>query len=240
MTIGPEQLSLILGALGFFVGLISIVVAWKLYELGQKTYLETFKLLADIKSSSHTTEVTSTHFTERLVSALVELLGRDFTSTLTTAQSKTATRVGTILGQSLTTIEPELADKIRQRVQKEISDAFATLRFETANVTRLPETITAESQISGSPKTVIAPGVPRLIKWIMEEGSKFKFLSVKFLREKVFASDPALQEALQFAIDNTLLETYEVQNPKNPGRPVTACRLNQSHPVVKDILGSRG
>ena len=75
-----------------------------------------------------------------------------------------------------------------------------------------------------------------MIEWIAELELQYRFLSAKFLREKMFSGDPAAQEALQFALDHGLLKTYKVENPKNPSWPTTACRLNRSHGMVEKIL----
>ena len=70
--------------------------------------------------------------------------------------------------------------------------------------------------------------------------AKYRFLSVKFLREKVFAGDPVIHEALQFAIDEGVLETYTQPNPKNPDWATKACRLKRDHPTVRGILSESG
>jgi hypothetical protein len=69
LTIVGLIVSLIGGALGAF----SIIVTWKLYQAGNSVNLETLKLLHQVSASSHTTEVTSTHYTERLVTGLIDL-----------------------------------------------------------------------------------------------------------------------------------------------------------------------
>lgn len=69
LTIVGLIVSVIGGALGAF----SIIVTWKLYQAGNSVNLETMKLLHQVSMSSHTTEVTSTHYTERLVTALIDL-----------------------------------------------------------------------------------------------------------------------------------------------------------------------
>lgn len=62
------------------------------------------------------------------------------------------------------------------------------------------------------------------------------FLSVRWLREKYFAGSPASQEALQIALDRSMLLTERIPNPKNPKGMTLTCRLNPDHPVVKEVL----
>ena len=92
---------LIVSVIGGVLGGSSIVVTWKLYQASMKVNLQTVTLLAEIKTSSHTTEVTSTRFTERLVGALVELLGRDVKSSLVVGHATLQERIDFVLRQAL-------------------------------------------------------------------------------------------------------------------------------------------
>lgn len=232
-------LGLIVGVIGGALGAFSIAVTWKLYQAGAKVNLQTVALLTEIKASSHTTEVTSTRFTERLVEALIETQGRDMKSSLAVGRATLAERIDSLLADALSQASPQVAEKVRGRVRLELVNAFRTMEFQTASLTRLPEPGLAESSAGGS-SAVVAPGVPRLINWIVKHEPKYNFFSVKFLREKVFAADPAVQEALQFAIDQGILEVYDQPNPRNPSWPTKACRLKREHPVVHAILGETG
>lgn len=234
-----EVLGLIVGVIGGALGAFSIAVTWKLYQAGARLNLQTVALLTEIKASSHTTEVTSTRFTERLVGALIELLGRDMKSSLVVGRTALAERIDSLLAEALSQADQPVAQKVREQVGFELAKAFRTMEFQTASLTRFPEPGLEQSSTAGS-KAVVAPGVPRLIKWIMKHKRKYDFFSVKFLREKVFAADPAVQEALQFAIDEGILEMYDQPNPKNPSWPTKACRLKREHPVVRAILGETG
>lgn len=228
-------LSLIVSVIGGALGAFSIAVTWKLYQAGTQINLQTVGLLAEIKASSHTTEVTSTHFTERLVGALIELLGRDVKSSLVVGQATLAERIDSVLAATLSHMDDDAGIKVRERVQSELARTFRAMEFQTASLARLHQPELSEQ--SASPRAVVAPGVPRLVKWILKNETSFSFFSVKFLREKVFAGDPVVQEALQFAIDEGILETYDQPNPKNPAWPTKACRLKRDHPIVRGILG---
>jgi hypothetical protein len=196
--------------------------------------LQTMTLLSDIKASSRTTEVTSTRFTERLVGALVELLGRDVKSSLLVGHTALAERIDTVLQETLSQKDQEVAKRVRDLVQKELASAFRTMEFQTASIARLPE---QDVEQRSARKSIVTPGLASLVNWILEHENKYSFLSVKFLREKVFGRDPVVQEALQFAIENGILDTYDQPNPKNPSWPTKACRLKRAHPLVRGILG---
>jgi hypothetical protein len=229
---------LIVGVIGGALGAFSILVTWKLYQAGDQLNRQTLLLLADIRGSSHTAETTTTRFTERLVGALIELLNRDVRSSLAVGQTTLAERIDSVLVGALSTAEPQIAQKVRGRVRVELAKAFRSIEFQTASLARLPKSELAESSIGGS--RVVAPGLPSLIKWIVKNEPKYSFFSVKFLREKLFAGDPVIQEALQFAIDEGVLETYNQPNPKNPAWVTKACRLKREHPTVCAILAEAG
>jgi hypothetical protein len=229
-----STVGLIVSVIGGGLGAFSIVVTWKLYQASMQLNLQTMTLLSDIKASSRTTEVTSTRFTERLVGALVELLGRDVKSSLLVGHTALAERIDTVLQETLSQKDQEVAKRVRDLVQKELATAFRTMEFQTASIARLPEQDV--EQRSGR-KSVVTPGLASLVNWVLEHESKYSFLSVKFLREKVFGRDPVVQEALQFAIENGILDTYDQPNPKNPSWPTKACRLKREHPLVQGILG---
>lgn len=78
--------------------------------------------------------------------------------------------------------------------------------------------------------------VIRLFRWIKNNESKFPFLSVKFLREKVFHNDSEMRSALQFAIDEGMLQKYKVPNPNNVAFPTTAVRIDLEHPLYKSAI----
>jgi hypothetical protein len=190
-------------------------------------------LLAEIKASSHTTEVTSTRFTERLVGAVIELLGRDVQSSLVVGRTMLADRLDSLLKDTLTDGDGAFAKRVRERVQKELASTFRGMEFQTASLARLPDQELVERRSASA--TVVAPGLATLVKWMIKHEAKYEFFSVKFLREKVFGRDPVVQEALQFGIDNGVLETYDQPNPKNPSWPTKACRLKKDHPVVQGL-----
>jgi hypothetical protein len=232
-------LGLIVGVIGGAIGAFSIAVTWKLYQAGTKVNQETSRVLTEIRSSSHTTEVTSTRFTEQLIRALIELLGRDLKSSLLVGRTTLSERIDSLLAQGLSGADPAQAKSIRERVQGAVATAFRTMEFQAARLPELPQPAAAGSR-TGTSAAVTAPGMPRLIKWIAKHEPKYAFFSVKFLRDRMFARDPAVQEALQLAIDEGILETYDRPNPKNPAWPTKACRLKREHPLVREILRDSG
>lgn len=232
LTVGGLIVGLIGGALGVF----SIVVTWKLYQAGNHVNLETLKLLQEVRASSHTTEVTSTHFTERLVTALIDLTQKGMRKNLERGYTSVTKLVEDALNEHLKDVNPEAAAQVRGRILKVVTDTFKTLEYEAAAIAQLPETELSQPTASQERSTMPAPAVSRLLHWIEKHQPKYEFLSVKFLREKVFAGDPALQEALQFCIDQGALELYDRPNPHAPGRMTKACKLSMEHPLVQQIL----
>ena len=83
--------------------------------------------------------MTSTHYTERLVGALIELLQRDVTSSLAVAQRDVTQRIDAAITQNLKDIDPTVADTVRSKVHRDIKDTFETLTQETAAAAQLAE-----------------------------------------------------------------------------------------------------
>lgn len=132
----------------------------------------------------------------------------------------------------------DLAQRLTQRLLKDVKDTFETLQLQAAAVTDLAE---SSSMPQTQPAPALAapqlhPGAPIVIRWIARNEEKYPFLSVKFLRRTIFAPDPIAQEGLQFSIQKGLLELYDEANPNDPAHPTRACRLNRDHPMVTHIL----
>jgi hypothetical protein len=231
-----EILSIILGAIGGALGAFSILITWKLYQAGTETHLRVLGLLSEIHQSSHTAEVTSTHYTERLVGALIELLQRDMTSSLVVAQRDVTQRIDAAITQNLKDIDQTIAETVRSKVHRDIKDTFETLTRETAAAAQLAESPVGLT-ISDSKGEPLHPGVTRVIRWVARKEDKFPFLGVRFVIQRIFVDDPVAQQSVQSCIDDGLLELYEVSNPQKAEYPTTALRLNRNHTLVKQILG---
>jgi hypothetical protein len=76
-----------------------------------------------------------------------------------------------------------------------------------------------------------------------ENDPAFKFLALKFLRDQLLPRQVAwaaypheAQMRINYAIDQRVLITSKIENPRAPQYPVTAVRLNREHPVVQELL----
>lgn len=69
------------------------------------------------------------------------------------------------------------------------------------------------------------------------EQSRLPFIGLKYFIENHFAEDKdSAYRIINQAIADGLIQTYQVPNPYG-NFPVTACRLNREHPVVRPLLG---
>jgi hypothetical protein len=230
-----QILSIILGVIGGALGGFSILITWKLYQAGTETHLKVLGILSEIHKSSHTAEVTSTHYTERLVGALIELLQRDVTSSLAVAQRDVTQRIDAAITQNLKDIDPTVADIVRSKVHRDIKDTFETLTKETAAAAQLAEP--PVGSVLDSKTEPLHPAVMRVIRWVARKEGKLPFLGVRFVMHRIFVDDPVAQQGVQFCIDDGLLELYEVPNPRKAAFPTTALRLNRKHSIVRQIVG---
>jgi hypothetical protein len=97
------------------------------------------------------------------------------------------------------------------------------------------------------PKHLLDP-VADLVRSLDRAESKpgYDFIALKWFRDVFLptekfewaALDSARQSAIRQAIDQRLILTSKVQNPKSPQFPVTAIRLNRLLPEVQTKLGS--
>lgn len=88
--------------------------------------------------------------------------------------------------------------------------------------------------------------VSDLIKALDRAASQpgYNFVALKWFRDTAlpsegfaWASPESIRDVLREAIDQRLILTSKVQNPRSPQFPVTAIRLNRLMPKVKAILG---
>jgi len=240
-------LSLVLGVIGGALGVFSIVVTWNLYKESNKTHLEAISVLREIKSSTSNTEVTATRFTERLVEGLLVTLSNLMSLRLGGAEKGVAERIRAVLENELPDMPAGQRHSLQREVLSLITDAFGPVRQEAFKLARaaeveLPTRRTAPPPAGYAPTRAPitagpSPDLTYVIRWIAEqEPPKNRFLSVKNLREKRFAQNQTLQDAFQSALNSGMLETYYVDNPRNPEWPTKACRVNRTNETVKEIL----
>jgi hypothetical protein len=78
-----------------------------------------------------------------------------------------------------------------------------------------------------------------------ESDPTLKFLALKFLRDQLlprqvpWAARPhEAQIQINYAIDQGVLVTGKVENPRTPQYPVTTVSLNRDHPLVRSLAGA--
>ncbi len=80
-----------------------------------------------------------------------------------------------------------------------------------------------------------------LIEELQRTEARLPFVGLKLFRDKVlpesgheFAGDPKrIRRLLNSAIEQSLVLTSQVPNPNEPSRPVTAIRVNRTHPRLQ-------
>jgi hypothetical protein len=109
--------------------------------------------------------------------------------------------------------------------------------------------VPAAAPVNPAPKSVSATSpVSDLIKALDRAESRpgYSFVSLKWFRDVAlppagfaWASADSIKDVLGEAIEQRLILTSKVPNPRSPQFPVTAIRLNRLMPKVQDILGTR-
>jgi len=128
--------------------------------------------------------------------------------------------------------------KAKDSITKELNAMFGTFKDKIDEISISPST----SSLSGVSESFDSYlGVPK-IKWVnfiqrldKLEG-EMSFLSVKWLRARLFKNENDTREILQLAIHSRIVEKYYVNNPNNPQFPTLACKLVRNNEFVKQTL----
>lgn len=101
----------------------------------------------------------------------------------------------------------------------------------------------------GPAATALEPFDPKTYDWskfirlMAELEDRLAFVGLKYLNQKVlnrhncgFDDRGRRQDLINFSIDDGVIETYQVDNIGRNADPVSACRLNRDHEIVKANL----
>lgn len=232
--------SVIVGIIGGVLGGLSIWLAVKFYQMSNTLYNAMQQTMRSIEASSKTTEATTRDYTGRLVEAMIVMASENMKTSVIAAENQAKDRIRA----KLFNVDPQLQRDLLGEIEAAFAPALRgaeKLQRLTSNATspELPMDTSSRSMGSelSSPRDSAYDWGP-FVRVIATLQKNQNFLSVKWLHEKKFAQDLAMREALQIALDKSLLLTERIANPKNPDRPVLTCKLNQAHPLVAQALGS--
>jgi len=230
------QITSIVGTLSTIIlGVIAIWLSLYLYKMSNQIHASVTTILSRVEASTKATEVASKDVLHPVIETILGVVRESMRSRIDTLSPQLVHRATARLQEALNAQTPEQKETIRQEFLAEFNDLIGTLRQEVEKVSAPPVVEEAKAKpaaVPGSPSYNWTPFVRR----VRDLEEQHQFLSVKWLREKKFASDPEAQEALQVAIDRSMLSTYYIDNPKNPNFPTLCCKLNREHPVVRKIL----
>jgi hypothetical protein len=205
--------SLTLSLLSIAISLIAIWQAFYMYRMSNEVTQRLMQGLSELTASAKSTEATTTQVTTRAL----DVLAGHFERRVEEAEKESRIRVAESVAQSLAMAPPHERHQAQAAASRAVTEALATLRASVAP--------TASDYDWG-------PFIRRIDR--LERNNRY--LSVKWLHQKLFADDGALQEALQVAIELRLLRTYHRPNPARPHHPTLCCALDYSHEVVRSAL----
>ncbi len=124
----------------------------------------------------------------------------------------------------------------------------------TSQAPRKSESAATTPSTSGpTPGSYTHPAVIELLRALDRAESRpgWNFVPLKKFRDEILPSEPRelcpslrtdveQRHMLEFAIENRLILTGKVPNPRSPQFPVTVIRLNRLMPQVKAALGQSG
>ena len=237
------QITTLIGTTAAIIlGVIAICLTLYFYRRANEFDISMRDVLSEIQRSSRVTEATSRDVLHPVVETILGVVRSSTRSSIDSAGQTFMQKSAARLDRLLKAETDEDKKAARQSFIDEINSLLGTLRHEVGKVgvALEPQRVPAGrkpirediSAMPGSPSYNWTPFVRR----IRDMQLTHKFLSVKWLREKKFGQDPELQEALQIAIDRSLLLTSYRDNPANPAYPTLCCELNPDSPIVRDVL----
>lgn len=206
--------SLALSLVSIVISLIAIWQALYMYRMSNEVTQRLMQGLAELSASARSTEATTTQVTSRAL----DVLAGHFERRVDEAERESRMRVAETVAHALQQAPAHERFQAQAAATRAVTDALATLRASVAPVA---------SDYDWEP----------FIRRIDRLERNNRYLSVKWLHQKLFADDGALQEALQVAIELRILRTYHRPNPSRPQHPTLCCALDQEHPTVRSVLG---
>ncbi len=207
--------------LGITSGVLGIIAIWLslyFYRRGNELYQKLFDFLSRIEATatrvealSHEMEEASKRVTGRLLDGVLGQLPSP--ARIEKAEEGTVLRIAEKVKAVLGPQHSEEALAIQRGVQEEVSKAFTAVRAQVA------------------PSSVDYDWGP-FVRKMDELEASHRFIGVSFVRNTLFSSDPAIQEALQYALRNGILEQYFVDNLPGKANKVRACKLNRVNELV--------
>jgi hypothetical protein len=228
-------ISLVASIVGAILAIVAIVLSLVLFLASHKSNLAMLSFLGDIKSSTKKTESSQEGTIKELVGAVAQR-----SSTKTVEEERTVlAEVEQLIAQETGFSDDAARKRLGKKVSKALSSSFSAL---SARLSEIPQSAAdAVGARSTAAQDIGAhPGFYRVARWMTQNEGKYSFYGVKFLRETIFKADPASQAALQDAIERGMLILDSVENPANPEWKTTACKLNLSHPITREVLRSLG
>jgi hypothetical protein len=237
--INTLQIIGLVGSLATIIlGVIAIWLSLYFYRRSNELSNAVSSKLTTIEVSSKVTETTSTSILQPVISTIMSIFRQSTISGFDYLRSEYMVKIASGVNNLATATTDAEKKKAKDSILKELNAMFGTFKDKIDEISISPST----SALSG----VIEPfdsyfGVPK-VKWVnfiqridkLEE--EMSFLSVKWLRERVFKNESDFLEILQVAIHSGILEKYYVDNPKNPKFPTLACKLDRSNEFVKQII----
>lgn len=208
-----DEVSLVLSLLSIAVSVFAIWQGVHYYRLSTDVSHRMMQVLNEVAATARVTQATTDLVTRRTIDALV---GR-FERRVDDAEQESRIRVVESLALALAEAPARERAQAQSAAARAVRDVFIRLRSEAG------------------PRTEAHDWSPFLHRLALLERSH-AFLSVKWLQRRVFAGEPAFQEALRVAIEREIVRTYSLPNPRRPGFPTLCCAVNREHPVVRRFL----
>ncbi len=206
--------SLATGITSIVLGILAIGLSLYLYHKSNELMVNVIRALSEISASTKSTEHTNSQVTTRVIDVLAEQ-ARSFTRVEQGAKLRAVERIESMPGVS--------------RDQK---------RVLASEVAKGVEEVLTEIRSGIAPSAADYDWGPFIRRVDTIERTN-RFISVKWLRERIFAGEPSFQEAIAVAIGRGILIPYQLENPKRPPFATSCCRLNREDEHCRAALATK-
>ncbi len=200
------------------LGIIAVLFSFSFYK-SSNSAMRQIEKSADIAST----------YSKEIAKELIAILSGKVSHESEEYIKETIVKHLNVLTDKIPGSDKEIIKKIKSDVLKQIDSYYRSALIKPSTIEGKTETKEIVNELDLS----------SFIRRIDELESENKFLSARYLREKVFANEPFTVKVMQYAIDQDMLTKYLIDNPHKPNRPVTAVKLDRENSTVKNLLGIR-
>lgn len=236
-TINLLQIISLVGSLATIIlGVVAIWLSLYFYRRSNEINNAIGNKLSTIEVSSKMTETTSVNILQPVLETVMSLIKNSTISGFDNLKTRYMGNIDIEIEKLSLAKTDDDKQKAMKSLRHAIDSFYGTLTNQIDKIDITPSPHSFPKQTEGVIYGFSRSEWVNFIQKINKLESENDFLSVKWLRNKLFENDPDFQKMLQIAIDKRILLKDYLTNKKNPQFPTLACKLDRDNPLVIDTL----